>query len=192
MKNPPIGEPGVAGVRGPAFDPKWAWHHRTLLALQERLQRERSAKLREATDPIESHGVHPADSATDEFDHDLGLTILAREENSLREVQDAIARIHGGTYGICEATKHPIPASRLRALPWCRYTIEVEAQLEAARSISPPRVPRVVSLRGPAADIPYSGSLVREGMETEPVEHEEPNAGKATVEPARPEDEEKN
>jgi len=190
MKNPSLNPEDAAGGAKPVVDSKWAWHYRNLLNLQSRLLQERASKLREIAEPIEAHGLHPADSGTDEFDHDLGLTMLAREENSLHEVQDAIQRILGGTYGICEVTKNEIPAARLRAIPWCRFSLEVERELEARRSILPPRVPPVVSLRGPGADIPYAGTLVREGMEVEPVEHEEPNPGKATVEPTTPEDEE--
>jgi RNA polymerase-binding transcription factor DksA len=159
------------------------------LHARPRLLEERAAKLHEAAEPIEPHGTHLADSATDEFDHDLALVLLAREEHALREVQEAIYRILSGTYGICEMTKKPIPARRLRAVPWCRYARTSEEVLEQAGAVSAPRVPSVHSIRGYAADIPYTGDIPREGMEMEPVEHEEPKAGKALVDPVRTETE---
>src|ERR1043166_4169439 len=97
-----------------AIDPKWRWHYRTLFEIRGRLSQDTEAKLHEAAEPIEPHGAHPGDSATDEFDHDLALTLLAREESALIEVNDAIGRILNGTYGICEASGVPIPARRLR------------------------------------------------------------------------------
>lgn len=112
------------------IDPQWEWHYRTLLGLRDRLARDAEAKLRESAIPVENHGTHPADSGTDEYDHDLALTLLAAEENALSEVNDAILRILGGRYGVCEATGAKIPHQRLRAIPWCRYTRDVERRRE--------------------------------------------------------------
>lgn len=176
---------GALPAEVPLAHGKWSWHYRTLIALRENLLQGRRAMLREATEPIEPHGMHPADSATDEYDHDFGLALLAREEHALRDVQEAIYRILAGTYGICEATKKPIPARRLRALPWCRYTRAAELEMEKARQVTTPTVPPAVSVRGRHADIPYTGEIPPEGMEVEPKEHEEPNPGKLAVEPDR-------
>ena len=43
------------------------------------------------------------------------------EQSALSEVEAAIGRIRHGTYGICEETGLPIPAERLRAVPWTRF-----------------------------------------------------------------------
>ena len=51
---------------------------------------------------------------------------------SLVDVVDAIRRIERGTYGICEITGKPIEAARLRAIPWTRYSIEGQKELERA------------------------------------------------------------
>lgn len=78
----------------------------------------------------ESHSGDLADSATDEFDHDMALSLLVHDQNALGEVTAAIRRIQEGQYGICEKTGLPIPAARLRAVPWTRHTREVEERLE--------------------------------------------------------------
>ena len=116
---------------------RWAWHYRTLVALRNRLIREANICLDELGTAIEPDSMHPADSASDEFDHDFSLALLARKENALAEINDAITRILEGRYGICEATKTRIPAARLRAVPWCRYARHVEQQLE--RTSAAPR-----------------------------------------------------
>jgi RNA polymerase-binding transcription factor DksA len=89
-----------------------------------------------------------ADSATDEFDHDLALTQLSAEQNALYEVNAALQRIVDGTYGICEETAQPIPAARLRAVPWTRFTREIEERLEKKGAVSWTRLNKAVSVRG--------------------------------------------
>lgn len=109
---------------------KWRWHYRVLLALQSRLLRERGDLLRAAAEPLEPHSLHEADSATDEFDHDVALALLSAEQDALREVNEALKRILTGSYGVCEETGEAISAARLRAIPWTRFTREVEERLE--------------------------------------------------------------
>jgi RNA polymerase-binding transcription factor DksA len=161
-----------------------------LQALRRRLEGERLARQAEAAAPLEGHGAHVADSATDEFDHDLALTLLAREEDALAQVTAALERIRAGAYGRCLATGAPIPAERLRAVPWCRYTREVESAQEAQRA-HPARLhlSPVHSLRAGVTRIPGAGDVPREGEEHEPKPPEEPKAGPAIDEGARPGDE---
>ena len=172
------------------IDQKWAWHYRVLVTLRDRLMRESNETQAEATAPIEPHSSHPADSATDEFDHDLALVMLSREQNALTEITDAIERIRNGRYGMCLETRRPIPAARLRALPWCRYSREVEERLEKAGAVPRLRVARAQSLRGPGSTIPGTGEIPREGAENEPKQADEPSAGSATVEDVLRESEE--
>jgi RNA polymerase-binding transcription factor DksA len=120
----------------PAIDPRWAWHHRTLAAARRRLQRELTAHVHEAIAPGGLDGDQ-VDRAGEELDHDVALALLSCEGRMLAEIDDALRRIERGTYGTCEASGQPIPASRLRALPWCRYVAEVEATRERGRLRTP-------------------------------------------------------
>lgn len=156
------------------IDPKWSWHYRTLLQLRDRLLQDSENKLHEVAQGVEPHSMHPADSATDEFDHDLALILLAREENALTDVNDAITRILEGKYGVCEETGVLISPRRLRALPWCRYSRQVEEQLEKGGIVTKLRIPEAISVQGAEPEIPGRGKLPREGEDTEPEELEEP------------------
>jgi RNA polymerase-binding transcription factor DksA len=80
------------------------------------LQRERGI-----TQPIEPRAAGLSDSATEEFHRDIALDRLSEHEDALYEVEAAMRRIEHGGYGLCERTGRPIPAERLRALPWTRY-----------------------------------------------------------------------
>ena len=130
----------------PRVPPHWAWHYQRLQDLRDRLLKDRGEMLAEAAEPIEPHSMDIADSATDEFDHDLALGILSREQDALLEVDAAIQRILNRTYGICEETGRAIPAARLRAVPWTRYTREVEERLEQQGLEGPAHLGRVSPL----------------------------------------------
>lgn len=115
---------------GERIAPKWAWHFRALLKLRDRLAQDGRAQRDDAAQPIEPHSMDIADSASDQFDHDLALTHLSAEQDALNEVDGALRRIRSGTYGICEATGRWIGAARLRAIPWARFSREAQLRLE--------------------------------------------------------------
>ena len=52
----------------------------------------------------------------------------------LREIDDTLARMEDGTYGICRATGRPIGLRRLRARPWAKYCLEYAQALENRRA----------------------------------------------------------
>lgn len=52
------------------------------------------------------------------------LTSQSRLKAHLLEIEQALARIELGIYGVCEETDEPIEIERLRALPWTRLSIE--------------------------------------------------------------------
>jgi DnaK suppressor protein len=52
------------------------------------------------------------------------LSMHERLRSQLMEIESALARIEGGTFGFCEETEEAIEPERLRALPWTRLSIE--------------------------------------------------------------------
>ena len=75
-------------------------------------------------------GMHQADAGSDAYDRDFALSLLSQEQNSLYEIDEALKRIEDGTYGVCEISGKPIRHDRLEALPFTRYTVECQAELE--------------------------------------------------------------
>lgn len=126
---------------------KWAWHQRALLGLRDRLLTERGEQLAAAAEPLEPHNQSPADSASDEFDHDVALGELSSEQDALFEIEEALNRIRSGTYGVCQGTGKPIPPERLKAIPWTRFGREVEARLEREGVVTVPRLGTLGSVR---------------------------------------------
>src|SRR5262245_24821077 len=85
---------------------------------------------KESQAEMENYSLHMGDSGTDNFDRDFALSLLSSDQDAVYEIEEAIKRIEKGTYGICELTAKPIPRARLDAIPWARFTVEAQAQLE--------------------------------------------------------------
>ncbi|MGC8990728.1 MAG: TraR/DksA family transcriptional regulator, partial [Verrucomicrobiia bacterium] len=64
------------------------------------------------------------------FERDFALSLLSSDQDALYEIDEALKRIEKGTYGICEITGKPIPKERLDAIPWARFTVDAQIQLE--------------------------------------------------------------
>ena len=75
-------------------------------------------------------GMHQADAGSDAYDRDFALSLLSQEQDALYEIEQALGRIELGTYGMCEMTAKPIAHARLEAIPFARYTVECQSQLE--------------------------------------------------------------
>ncbi len=78
----------------------------------------------EASGDLSNMPVHPADLGTDNWEQEFTLGLIENEQTLLREIEEALARIGKGTYGICLATNKAITKARLRATPWAKYCIE--------------------------------------------------------------------
>lgn len=63
-------------------------------------------------------------------------------------MNEALKRIFDGRYGICEKTGQAIPAGRLRAIPWTRFTYAVEESLEKKGVVPQARLAKAASVRG--------------------------------------------
>jgi RNA polymerase-binding transcription factor DksA len=118
-------------------DARWEWHHRALLRLRARLAGEHGARMHAATASAGGEAVGFADSVSDQNERDLNVAELRAEENQLDEVDAALARLHAGTYGVCEDTGQPISAARLRAVPWTRWSREAAQRRERAATVRP-------------------------------------------------------
>lgn len=75
-------------------------------------------------------GQHTGDAGSDSYDRDFALNLLAKEQDSLSEIEQAITRCKRGVYGICEMSGEKIPKERLEAIPFARYTVKCQASWE--------------------------------------------------------------
>ncbi|MBB5350118.1 RNA polymerase-binding transcription factor DksA [Haloferula luteola] len=75
-------------------------------------------------------GMHQGDAGSDAYDRDFALSVLAKEQDALYEIEQALRRIERGVYGVCEMSGEKIPQARLEAIPFARLTVQCQAQWE--------------------------------------------------------------
>jgi len=104
-----------------------------LLTLRERVSGEYSALSR---DNLEANQRDPSlsDQGTDTFDREMELNMMGSEQEVIFEIDAALRRIEKGAFGICELTGQPINFERLQALPYVRFTVRAQSELEKGRA----------------------------------------------------------
>jgi RNA polymerase-binding transcription factor DksA len=112
----------------------------TMLNLIEGVSRD-SLRQRAEGGEASAFGMHQADAGSDAYDRDFALSLLSQEQDSLNEINEAMTRMENGTYGICEMSGKKIPEIRLEALPFTRYTVECQEQIERRQMGGRGRVP---------------------------------------------------
>lgn len=71
-----------------------------------------------------------ADHASDTLERELDGTLEVNAGQVLREVDDALARLEEGKYGVCVVCGNEIPEERLEAIPYATLCIEDRRQQE--------------------------------------------------------------
>jgi RNA polymerase-binding transcription factor DksA len=110
--------------------PEWQKYYKHLIELREQLLSQMNGLAKESAQEIPGYSLHMADSGTDNFDRDFALSLLSSDQDAIYEIEEALKRIERKTYGVCELTGKTIPKARLEAIPWTRFTVQAQAQLE--------------------------------------------------------------
>ncbi|MDQ6855696.1 MAG: TraR/DksA C4-type zinc finger protein [Candidatus Dormibacteraeota bacterium] len=112
----------------------------------DELRAELVEKRHELLSRIEQFGANdPAETANLNFGKRIGDgTTYAVERmtgayqartlyETVKEIDQALERIDSGSYGLCQACGHAIPADRLRALPWAALCVPCSGRLSPRR-----------------------------------------------------------
>jgi YteA family regulatory protein len=99
-------------------------------AALENLREETAGTLYDDAGEESAYDNHLADTATETYDRELDYTLEENSEHVLGEIEAALTRIEGGTYGICTNCGEQIPEERLEALPWATLCIDCQRNLE--------------------------------------------------------------
>lgn len=116
--------------------------------LSEELLQEFQLKLLELKKQIENESLEVADAlkndAANEPDYynraisevSTSITLRATNVNAkiLNEIDIALKKIKNGEYGYCEITGEPINLNRLKAVPYTRFSIAAQEQLESRKN----------------------------------------------------------
>ncbi|MGA2787557.1 MAG: TraR/DksA C4-type zinc finger protein [Verrucomicrobiota bacterium] len=149
-------------------DPKkvkaeWQKYCQRLMELREQLLRQMNGLAKESAQELPGYSLHMADSGTDNFDRDFALSLLSSDQDAVYEIEEALKRIEKKTYGVCELTGKSIPKARLEAIPWTRFTVEAQAQLEREGALRSRRI-------GQLGTVDSAGATEVENEEDEPEE----------------------
>jgi RNA polymerase-binding transcription factor DksA len=123
----------------PNYGP-WQGCYNHLVELRSSLRQRQSGLTQDAVEESPTLGTHLADAGTDSYDRDLALGMLSSEQDALYEIEEALSRLRDGTYGICQLTGKRIKPSRLRAIPWTRFSAAAEKQLELEGDVRRARI----------------------------------------------------
>jgi RNA polymerase-binding transcription factor DksA len=134
-----------------AIEPKkikaeWQKYYHRLLELREQLLHQMNGLAQESAQEMPGYSLHMADSGTDNFDRDFALSLLSSDQDAVYEIEAALKRIEKKTYGVCELTGKNIPRARLDAIPWTRFTVEAQAQLERDGALKSRRLGQLGSI----------------------------------------------
>jgi DnaK suppressor protein len=126
----PMSKAGVSAVDAKKIKSEWQEFYNNLLELRDQLLNQMNGLAKESAQEMAGYSLHMADSGTDNFDRDFALSLLSADQDSVYEIEEALKRIERKTYGVCELTGKTIPKARLEAIPWTRFTVEAQGQLE--------------------------------------------------------------
>jgi len=125
-----------------------------------------TGEIRNAADggDASGSGMHQGDAGSDAYDRDFALSVLAKEQDALYEIEQALRRLERGVYGLCEMSGSKIPQARLEAIPFARLTVECQERWEKEYGNQRFRLPTEVGFsNGLLADDEESGTVSLDG-----------------------------
>jgi DnaK suppressor protein len=70
------------------------------------------------------------DRANNSYNREFMFALSDTERQILLEINDALERLDGGSFGVCTNCSTDIAKARLRALPWAKYCVDCQEQVE--------------------------------------------------------------
>jgi len=101
-----------------------------LLKLRDQLIDEIAAKRKMESNDLKSEISDFYDSADEERDRQLSHLLSDRDREKLFEIDEALQRIEEDSYGICEECGKKILETRLRIMPFTRFCVPCQSNLE--------------------------------------------------------------
>lgn len=106
-------------------------------ALRERLQAEKQRILDLYQQDLKA-GQQTGDFGTEDlvdqanaaWNRELNFALSDGERKQLLLIEAALERLEQGTYGFCLHSGEPIAYPRLHAVPWARYTVDIQERIE--------------------------------------------------------------
>jgi DnaK suppressor protein len=101
-----------------------------LFEMKNKLVAEIDAEVKAERESNKDEGMDAYDLASEERDREINFILSDRERVKSQSIDDALARIADGSYGVCEACGLEIAEERLRALPFTRLCRDCQQDQE--------------------------------------------------------------
>lgn len=70
------------------------------------------------------------DQANQAWSREFSFALSDNERKQLLLIDAALERLENGSYGFCLHSGEPISLPRLKAVPWARFTVDVQEKIE--------------------------------------------------------------
>ena len=102
----------------------------TLAGMKKQLLEEIKHDLKQGRETSKDEGMDTYDLASEERDREISFILTDRDRGKLQAIEDALDRIDGGSYGICESCEAEVAEGRLVAMPFTRLCVQCQADRE--------------------------------------------------------------
>jgi len=102
----------------------------TLEGMRSQLLRQVEHDISRVRDQNKDEGMDTYDLASDARDREISLILGDRDRDKLQAIDEALERVDGGEYGICEECGTEIAEGRLQVLPFTRLCVNCQSELE--------------------------------------------------------------
>ena len=111
---------------------------KTLEAALEARSRELARTLAERNQIAIERAADVFDASLLAIERESSAQTLEQDFRLLRQVEAALDRLRGGTFGVCEGCEEEIAPKRLQAIPWATYCVSCQEEAEASEMPRPP------------------------------------------------------
>ena len=102
----------------------------TLLNMRKKLMAGPSEALNSRALMVGMETGDELDLASDQQDRELSLLLSGRAREKLMAINEALAKIEEGNYGVCQECGEKIGAGRLKVMPLATYCVECQTKIE--------------------------------------------------------------
>lgn len=109
---------------------------KTMESLQHALEEGSDGKgglnesFKESTGELSSYDNHPADHSDVTFERSKHIGLMDNNASLMGMIDDALAKIDQGVYGMCDHCGRPIPEERLEAFPYSTMCVDCKQMTE--------------------------------------------------------------
>jgi DnaK suppressor protein len=75
--------------------------------------------------------IHMADIGSDASEQEFTLSLMENDEDTLESIEQALEKMEGGTFGLCDECESEIAKQRLQAIPYTAHCIRCATHIHS-------------------------------------------------------------